>query len=390
MNPELLSWFNGSKITDNNGNPLLVYRGINKSSNVSTNIRFFSSSKQFARDYGDVKGFYLLINRPFNTHNRRDVVKLMKVCQLRDKYLEETDGEPHPLNSFDDYASYEIFNNSWEVFEEHVDKIKMLGYDGMIIWEGGIKNFATFEDNQYKEYKEANMDSNIGQTAENFEIHTMPNIKTAASNAKVKEEDYPSVDEISTYAESLKLYLFEGKIKDKEIRNLVENLPDPSTIRKRFSNEEAKILFQTIGYVWKKVTGRNIVKDSKIEKKPETLMGNYWLIQKGILLEGVNHYSIIKNNLELFRILLGIHAFTLHEKMASPPDELIKLVLDHGGVRIFVSKDRRAYFQLTDKTYGKWGSRKIREYDFNNKVVKVIDSNAPYKGWNSGILIRGL
>ena len=225
---------------------------------------------------------------------------------------------------------------------------------------------------------------------ENFEISVMPKIITASNSAKVKEEDYPSVEEIATYTESLKLYLFEGKVKGEELRKMIDNLPDPSIIRKRISNEEAKIIFQTIGYVWKKVTGRSIIEDSKIEKKPETLLGNYWLINKGILLGGVNHYSIIKNNLDLFRILLGIHAFTLHEKLSSSPEELIKMVLDHGGIRIFVSKDRRFFAQLTGPTYGKWGSRKIRKYDFSNKVVKVIDSNAPYNGWKSGITIKGL
>lgn len=228
---------------------------------------------------------------------------------------------------------------------------------------------------------------------EKFEINTMstmPNIKTAANNsnsAKIKEEDYPSVEEISTYVESLKLYLFEGKIKDKEVRNMIENLPDPATIRKRLSNEEAKIIFQTVGYAWKKVTGRNIIEDSKVESKKEQLMGNYWLINKGILLGGVNHYSIIKNNLELFRILLGVHAFTMHEKMGSDPEELIKLILDHGGVRLFISKDRRFFAQMTGQTYGKWGSRKIRKYDFPKKIVKLIDSNAEFKGWKSGICV---
>jgi len=203
----------------------------------------------------------------------------------------------------------------------------------------------------------------------------------------IKEEDYPSTDDIASYAEALKLYVMEGEIQDKELVRLVSNLPEPNVIRKRLSDQEARILFQTIGYVWKKITKKSIIEDSKVMAKPDTLEGNYWLLAKGILLNGVNHYSIIKQNFELFRTLLGINAFAMHEKLAAQPNELIKLILDHGGLRVFVSKDKRAYFQLTDETYSKWGGKKIRKYAFKKKMVKLLDKTRPYRGWESGIYI---
>jgi hypothetical protein len=203
----------------------------------------------------------------------------------------------------------------------------------------------------------------------------------------VKEKDYPPVEDIAVYVESLKLYLKDGVVKDKELVRLIENLPSPINISKRLSNEEVKVIFQTVGYLWSKITGHSIIEDSKIESKKETLCGNYWIIKKGIILEGVNHYSIIKQNLELFRSLLNINAFALHEKLSSRPDELIKLAIDHGGVRLFISKDKRFYAQCTDTTYGEWAKNKIRKYDFNKKIVKVIDSSRPYKGWKSGLVV---
>ena len=209
-------------------------------------------------------------------------------------------------------------------------------------------------------------------------------IKTAQH---IKEEDYPSTDDIASYTEALKLYLLENKIKDEELHKLVKNLPEPANIRKRLSDAEARVLFHTIGYVWKKLTGKDIIADSKVISKPDTLVGNYWILQKGILISGTNHFTIIKQNFELFRTLLGINAFAMHEKMASPPNELIKLVLDHGGVRIFASLDKRIYFQLTDETYAKWANHKIRKYDFPRKVVKLIDKTKPYRGWLSGITL---
>lgn len=209
-------------------------------------------------------------------------------------------------------------------------------------------------------------------------------VKTAQ---KVKENDYPSVDDIASYAEALKLSLSDGIIKDDELCRLIEELPSPNVIRKKLSNEEVKILFQTIGYLWKKVTGGDPIEESKMVSKPEVLCGNYWMLQKGVLLFGPNHFTIIKQNLDLFRSLLGINSFVMHEKIASPPEELIKLIIDHGGMRIFVNKNRRAFFQMTDETYGKWAKRKIRKYDFHEKIVKVIDKSSPYKGWRSGITV---
>jgi hypothetical protein len=203
----------------------------------------------------------------------------------------------------------------------------------------------------------------------------------------VKENQYPSVEDLASYVDSIKLYLSDNQVKDEELKQRILDLPSPQNIRKRLSEEEVKILFQTIGYIWKKITGHSIIEDSKVEQKPDILCGNYWMLQKGILLYGVNHYTIIKQNLDLFRSLLGINAFALHEKMASEPNALIKLVLDHGGMRIFVSKDKRAYFQMADDTYGKWGKRKAKRYDFPKKIIKVIDKTAPYKGWKSGITV---
>lgn len=211
--------------------------------------------------------------------------------------------------------------------------------------------------------------------------------KTIITAQHIDKNDYPSVEDIAAYAESLKLCLEDGSIKDEELKKLVKNLPSPVNISKRLSLEEVKILFQTIGYVWKKLTGRSLIEDSKVEAKKETLCGNYWIIKKGIILEGTNHYSIIKQNLELFRSLLGISGFAMHEKLSLEPNAIIKLVLDHGGVRLFVSEDRRMYCQMTDTTYSEWAKNKIRKYDFNKKIVKVMDRSVPYKGWRSGLTV---
>ena len=51
----------------------------------------------------------------------------------------------------------------------------------------------------------------------------------------------------------------------------------------------------------------DIIEESQLEKDPETLMGNYWMLNNGVLLHGINHYGIIKNNDNLFCSLLDIN-----------------------------------------------------------------------------------
>lgn len=205
--------------------------------------------------------------------------------------------------------------------------------------------------------------------------------------AKVPDKDIPSVEDIAAYVESLKLYLERGQIKDPDIANHIKKLPSPRSILKSFSIEEIRVLTETVGYLWKKVANNDIIAESKMKRAPESLEGNYWMITKGVILEGPNHYTIIKKNMDLFIGLLDINAFAMHDRLASNPNDVIKLVLDHGGMRIFVSPDKVVYFQLSDKTYTAWGKNKIRKYDFKKKITKVIDSRQPYKGWKTGIVL---
>jgi len=207
------------------------------------------------------------------------------------------------------------------------------------------------------------------------------------SNNKTKMEDVPDGDTVASYIEALKLHLQENKIKNDALVSLVKQLPPQNKVRSELSKQEIAILFESVRFAWKEITKQDIVTENKIERAPETLNGNYWMIRKGVLLEGPNHFTIIRKNMDMIASLLNIDPFVLHEKMAGHPDGLIKTVIDNGGIRIFVNKDRKAFFQLTDTTYSAWGRNKIRKYDFKDKIVKVIDKKQPYKGWKSGITV---
>ena len=183
--------------------------------------------------------------------------------------------------------------------------------------------------------------------------------------AKVQDKDIPSAEDIAAYVESLKLYLKRGQVQDPALADQIYKLPSPTRILKTFSIEEIRVLTEAVGYLWKHVAHNDIIEESKIKRAPETLMGNYWMLTKGVLLEGPNHYTIIKQNLNLFVGLLDINAFAMHDRMASNPNDVIKLVLDNGGIRIFINSNKDIYFQLTDETYSIWGRQKIRKYEYS-------------------------
>jgi len=197
-----------------------------------------------------------------------------------------------------------------------------------------------------------------------------------------------SADEVASYIETLNLSLESGEIKNKEVIGVLRSLPSPEHVQRYLSDEEAKVLFESVRWAWKEVSGKDIVETFNVTPAPETLMGNYWMLKNGVLLHGVNHYGVIKRNLTMFASLLGIDPFLLHQKLSSAPSELIKLIIDNGGVRIYVTTDKRAYFQMNSVVYKKWGRKKIKGLDFQKKVVKIIDPLIKFNGWSSGIALE--
>ena len=203
-----------------------------------------------------------------------------------------------------------------------------------------------------------------------------------------ENENIPSADLLSTYVEALKTYLENSHNINKELKKIISNLPSAKKVKNDFSETEAEILYESVGYAWKKITGQDIAKSLDKKSAPKTLFGNYWMLKNGILLKGINHFDIIKRNMDMFCSLLKLHPFTMHQYMASSPNKLIQYVLRNGGVRIFIDKDRNAFFQMSENTYSRWGRAKVKGFDFHSKTVKVIDFHSTYNGWKSGINIK--
>lgn len=213
-------------------------------------------------------------------------------------------------------------------------------------------------------------------------------IKIYKTADKKEDKKMPDGEAMELYIKTLKTYLKDNNQLDEKYADLIRKLPSGRKVRQEFSKQEIKVLYETIEYLWEKITGERIIPEKEIVRAPETLFGNYWMLNNGLLLKGLNHYSIVKQNPILFSSLLGIGGMTLQEYLASPPNKLIAFIIKNGGLRLFITKDKRLYAQMSPEIYGAWGKNKINKLDFKLKVVKVIDLSYPYDGWKSGIVIK--
>jgi hypothetical protein len=244
-----------------------------------------------------------------------------------------------------------------------------------------------FQNYVYKELQEAKQREQMRQ--KNIKPITVSNMKTQIykiSDNKI-EDKLPDNESISLYVQSLKQYLKDNPNICVEWKDLIEKMPSARKVRQDLSFQECKILYETLEYLWEKITKEKIISEKEIIRAPESLSGNYWMINNGILLQGINSYDIIKRNANLFCSLLNIGGMTMQEYLSRKPNDLIKFIIQNGALRLFITKDKRFYSQCSPEIYGKWARDKIRKLDFKKKIVKLIDLNTEYNGWNSGITI---
>ena len=281
---------------------------------------------------------------------------------------------PHPLLDEERYnKALNEYKEKEEAYEEELRNNQE--YFEPLIFSGYV-------------WEELNKRLSKGKTEENKEVSKEGNTNLKMHKIAIKDEEIPKADVLATYVESLKMHLKKNSNLDPKLKDLIGKMASPTKIRKDYSIQECKILYETVEYLWKKITGKKIIQEEKIQKAPESLFGNYWLIKNGILLHGLNHYGIIKQNASLIATLLNLNQLTLQQYLSDKPHKIIEYILKNGGVRLFINKNKRLQAQMSSQTYGKWGKHKIKKYDFPTKIVRIIDFKVPYEGWKSGIPVK--
>jgi len=169
--PAFKRWFGKSKVVDTSGKPLVVYHGTTADFTEFSDefgpyrggiLAFFSTSPKFASNYssftsGDnnsnVIPVFLKIENPFDY--RKD-------SWLAESFWDETGGitDSYSINQMvedGDTLTKEKFidlvkEGSWAALEaeQFVRYLRDGGYDGIVVKEGGVINYAIFKPTQVK------------------------------------------------------------------------------------------------------------------------------------------------------------------------------------------------------------------------------------------------
>lgn len=171
-------WFEGSKIVDDNGDPLLVYHGTTGNFSVFSDedipyrggiLAFFSTSAEFASGYAtensgaNVMPCYLRSVKPFDFRKswREAEYFWEDTGGIQDQYeinrilsglghevdMEDTDSEL----TEEQFVSV-VKAGGWDAIEapEFIEYLRESGYDSIVLLENGAINFGIFNANQVK------------------------------------------------------------------------------------------------------------------------------------------------------------------------------------------------------------------------------------------------
>lgn len=107
--------------------------------------RFFSELSDFSSDYGEVKRYRVSLGNVFDIGDRDDCNRLVElVGELVDPY----DGGTY--RTFDELERYGLLGmDTWEISENYVRELRGMGYDGIVLYEGGVFNVMVFDSMSY-------------------------------------------------------------------------------------------------------------------------------------------------------------------------------------------------------------------------------------------------
>ena len=96
---------------------------------------------------------------------------------------------------------------------------------------------------------------------------------------KIASRDAPPAESLAAYVDSIRLMANSASTDiEKSVTRLIKSLPSRHQILKAMDNTDKIILYDSVRYVWKKLTG-NEVPDTPLSDKAKesTMEGCYWL-----------------------------------------------------------------------------------------------------------------
>lgn len=157
------TWIKDSKIQH------IVYRGQDTEWDYekSRNYVNFSDSKVTAQAFGrNIEEFYINLTNPFNAGDKNDIETLINALggegddsdtmfqaqpeHFPDPNIQLDQNKVYHFHNFEEYCKRFSLDNSWEWVERdiQIQEMKRLGYDGLIMKEGGDVTYMTFSKDQ--------------------------------------------------------------------------------------------------------------------------------------------------------------------------------------------------------------------------------------------------
>jgi hypothetical protein len=207
---------------------------------------------------------------------------------------------------------------------------------------------------------------------------------------KIADMKVPEAEELAALADSIRLWSHDrGSEMPKPLLKMVNNLPSRYQILQVLGDTDRQILYQTVGHIWRKLTGQKLsdISDRRDTSSVEKLSGCYWMLPGGVMLHGLNHYSAAKRHRGAICAILRINPLVYEQKLNQGANEVIGMIVGRGGVRMLVDRAKDKVFVQTSERSWPWARNKVSKMYHGEKVVKVLDLSKPYRGWTTGVPI---
>jgi hypothetical protein len=206
---------------------------------------------------------------------------------------------------------------------------------------------------------------------------------------------YHEARDVVALIDHLFLYVYKDNLYYDLDRHTKEHVDTILSYKKKINEmlpEEINMLWRSAGFLLKKLSGESaseVVEEVRNqETMPKCLQGNYWVIphQKGFIECGdFLHYAIA--NETCFTEGLGINSWDFKRALHSGGHALLPFILQNGGIMAKFTTEgnnRVGHFQTCQKSLP-WLKKKIYTLASKKCIVRVIDPNKPYRGFDSGI-----
>jgi len=161
------NWFNGSKVVDEQGRPLVVYHGTMSDFNeFNTNYVFSTNDIETAKRYGHTLSLYLNIKNPYIINADGDIWSEVQIPkEIKENFSYHIENIQYEIYSDAQFEEDEEYYSNVLPIREIVDIIStnrdIIQCDGIIVNdikedEGIVDDYIVFNSNQIKSIKNNN------------------------------------------------------------------------------------------------------------------------------------------------------------------------------------------------------------------------------------------